>query len=485
MNAKPRIPKYVIIKNQLSEEIVKGVYAVGEAIPSDNELMRTLHVSKSTITQALKSLEAEGYISRQQGRGSFVLPRPQKKVTLSLYICPMEHGEEAFWTSLVQNFNQGRQDCQIFLTFLSNQTAPLRDILLQRFASGNAPDLFSLDGPDVPYWAYMDSLMPLDAYLPEEMLQSFIEPILQQGTFQGHLYHLGYTESSLCILYNKKLFASHGISVPETADEAWTWEEFTDVCSYLKRHSDLPYPLLMDSGRGLSPRQGEWLTYSGLPFIEQNNGRLFNPDFSRTEGYVNSPETVSAMNWLGELFHKYHYTHTENLSGLFPGNFAMSLSLPSAYFQTAKHEDSIGILPLPRARRAATPHGSWGLSMARQTKYPELCAEFLRYVFNFQNQLKISQYTGMPVIKEIYDAMESFHAVSGQTGILFSQLRNSSFTRPQTPAYPFFSKQFSYAYYNIALGADPQKEMDHLARLTDDHLYRHHYYRSKWNTSGL
>lgn len=476
MKSKPRIPKYMIIKNQILEDINQGVYAVGEAIPSDNELMRNLSVSKSTITQALKSLESEGYISRQQGRGSFVLPRPQSKVVLNLSICPMEHEEEQFWTSLVNEFNQTSQDFQISLTFLSNQNAPLRDILFQSFASGNAPDLFSLDGPDVPYWAYMNSLLPLDDYLPESFLGTFIEPILQQGTFRGHIYHLGYTESTLCILYNKELFSSLGIPVPKTLEEAWSWDEFTDICSYLKKHTSVPYPLLMDSGRGLSPRLGEWLTFSGLPFIYQNNGSLFSPDFSRTEGYINSPETVAAMEWLGNLFHKYHYTHTENISSSFPGSFAMSLSLPSAYFQAAKQCDTIGILPLPHARCTATPHGSWGLCMSRQTKYPELCAEFLKYVFNFQNQLKISRYTGMPVIKDIYDAMESFHAVSNQSNILFSQLRTCSFTRPQTPAYPFFSKQFSYAYYNIAQGDDPKKELDLLARLTDDHLYRHNYY---------
>lgn len=477
MNPKPRTPKYIAIKNQLLEDIKKGTYEVGEAIPSDNELMKSLNVSKSTITQALKSLEAEGYISRQQGRGSFVLPQQQQGITLSLLICPIEHEEEQFWTSLVQEFNRSREDFQISLSFLSNQTAPLRDILLQKFVSGNAPDLFSLDGPDVPYWAYMDSLMPLDHYLPEEMLQSFIEPIIQQGTFRNHLYHLGYTESSLCIIYNQTLFDTLGLSVPKSIEDAWSWEEFTEVCSFLKKRTLLPYPLLMDSGRGLSPRLGEWLTYSGLPFIEQNQGSLFNSDFTQTDGYLNSKETVAAMEWLGNLYHRYHYTHTENISNSFPSDFAMSLSLPSAYFQATKQCDSIGILPLPRAKTAATPHGSWGLCMARQTKYPELCAEFLRFVFNFQNQLKISKYTGMPVIKEIYDAMESFRAVPSYSNILFSQLRFSSFTRPQTPAYPFFSKQFSYAYYNIALGADPQKEMDLLARLVDDHLYRHNYYR--------
>ena len=71
--------------------------------------------------------------------------------------------------------------------------------------------------------------------------------------------------------------------------------------------------------------------------------------------------------------------------------------------------------------------------MSRQTQYPRECCEFIRYVFSLQNQLKISQLTGLPVLKEIYDVMDSFQAGSGNSNILFSQLRNTSFTRPQTP----------------------------------------------------
>lgn len=92
----------------------------------------------------------------------------------------------------------------------------------------------------------------------------------------------------------------------------------------------------MDSGRGLSPKSGEWNSYAGLPFIVQNNGSFFNDTLTATSGYINSPASVAAMNWLGELFHKYHYTHVEDLSADFPENFAMSLSLPSAYFQSQK-----------------------------------------------------------------------------------------------------------------------------------------------------
>lgn len=479
MQTSTRIPKYVVIKNALEEQILSGKYLPGEAIPSDNELMRTLNVSKSTITQALKNLETEGYIIRQQGKGSFVRDRKEEQIVLSLYLCPMEQDESLFWENLIAEFNQLDKGFHVQATFLSNEKAPLRDTLFQSFAGGNAPDIFALDGPDVAYWAYMNSLLPFDDYMDKTFLDSFLDPILMQGRFEGKLYHLGYTESTLCILYNKELFEALRIRIPRHLSEAWSWNEFLQICKTIRDKTNYAYPLLMDSGRGLSPKSGEWLSYSGLPFIVQNEGQLFNEDFTQTNGFINGEKSVAAMNWLGDLFHKYHYTHIENRSELFPGNFAMSLSLPSAYFQGIKQTDNIGIVPLPQGLKAATPHGSWGLCMSRQTHYPELCSQFIQYVFSFQNQLKISRYTGIPVLKEIYEVMDNFNAISNHTNILFSQLNHSSFLRPQTPAYPFFSKQFAYAYYNIAMGADAQAELDRLSRQVDDHLYRHNYYHTK------
>lgn len=471
-----RTPKYVTIKNSLIQKIESGCYQPGDTIPSDNELMRALNVSKSTITQALKNLETEGYIIRQQGKGSFVTDRSHKQIVLSIYLSPMEENEKQFWTSLIQDFNNSNQGFIVKETFLSNEKVPLRDSLLQSFTSGNAPDILSLDGPDVAYWAYMNSLLPFDDYMDKTFLNSFLRPILLQGRFRGKLCHLGYTESTLCILYNKELFHFLGIRVPTSIEDSWSWDEFLSICRLIRGKTSFLYPLLMDSGRGLSPKSGEWNSYSGIPFILQNNGKLFNNELTKTSGYINSAESIAAMNWLGNLFHKHKYTHVENISDHFPNNFAMSLSLPGAYFQSVKTNDNIGIIPLPHGIKTATPHGSWGLCMSSQTQHPQLCCQFIRYVFSLQNQLKISKLTGIPVLKEIYEVLDSFQTVSNNTNILFSQLRNSSYTRPQTPAYPFFSRQFAYAYYHIATGGNAKNELTHLAKQVDEHLFRHNYY---------
>lgn len=471
-----RMPKYMTIKSDLQNKIITGVYKPGDLIPSDNELMRSLNVSKSTITQALRQLESDGFITRQQGKGSFVTDRNTSKPSLSFYISPMDPEEQSFWKTLIDSFNEECPDVAVLPVFLSNDSAPVRDKLFQAFASGNAPDMITLDGPDMPYWVYMQSLLPLETYLDSDFTTSILDQIIRQGSYRGHLYHLGYTESSLCILYNKELFSSLGIIVPSSINDAWSWDAFFHACELIKKKTSYQYPLLMDSGKGISTLSGEWISYAGLTVIHQNGGTVFNPELTMSNGYVNSPATIQAMQWVGELFHKYHFTHMEMISEKLPDDFAMSLSLPSVYIQNRKRNDNIGIMPLPHGVLSASPRGSWGISVTRQAKNPEQCIRFIKYVFTIRNQIRLSKCTGMPVMKEIYEVMDSLEPSSVRPNILLDQLTNTSFFRPQTPAYPFFSSHFALASRNICMGCDVRTELNNLADLVDNHLTRHRYY---------
>ncbi|MCF0230118.1 MAG: GntR family transcriptional regulator [Parasporobacterium sp.] len=81
------IPKYLEVKNQLSEKIDDGVYPVGEMIPTENELMESFNVSRITIRRALAELEAEGYIYRLQGKGTFVKDEDRQQDLFILTSC--------------------------------------------------------------------------------------------------------------------------------------------------------------------------------------------------------------------------------------------------------------------------------------------------------------------------------------------------------------------------------------------------------------
>lgn len=55
------------------EEIASGRWPVGERIPTEAELVSTFGVGRNTVREALQSLVHAGLLSREQGRGTFVI----------------------------------------------------------------------------------------------------------------------------------------------------------------------------------------------------------------------------------------------------------------------------------------------------------------------------------------------------------------------------------------------------------------------------
>jgi GntR family transcriptional regulator of bglA len=64
--------KYEIVVNILEKEIIEGKYNVSKKLPTEEDLMRKLNVSKNTIRKAIDVLVGKGYIYRVQGSGVFL-----------------------------------------------------------------------------------------------------------------------------------------------------------------------------------------------------------------------------------------------------------------------------------------------------------------------------------------------------------------------------------------------------------------------------
>lgn len=74
MSAQHRVdlgPKHQKLKDYLLRMMQSGAIAPGEQLPSENLLALQHQVSRHTVRQALGALENEGWISREQGRGTF------------------------------------------------------------------------------------------------------------------------------------------------------------------------------------------------------------------------------------------------------------------------------------------------------------------------------------------------------------------------------------------------------------------------------
>ena len=68
-------PLYAELAESLRSNIESGVYAPGDRMPSEPTLCETTGYSRSTVRKALQLLVDEGYITKSQGKGTFVAER--------------------------------------------------------------------------------------------------------------------------------------------------------------------------------------------------------------------------------------------------------------------------------------------------------------------------------------------------------------------------------------------------------------------------
>lgn len=66
------VPMYFQIKQEIIKLIKNKTYCTGDQLPTELEFCEALDISRPTIRQAFQELIAEGYITRQKAKGTFV-----------------------------------------------------------------------------------------------------------------------------------------------------------------------------------------------------------------------------------------------------------------------------------------------------------------------------------------------------------------------------------------------------------------------------
>lgn len=65
-------PRYQQLKDLIIQRISSGDLQPSDRVPSENELVESMSVSRMTANRALRELNDEGYVDRVAGRGTFV-----------------------------------------------------------------------------------------------------------------------------------------------------------------------------------------------------------------------------------------------------------------------------------------------------------------------------------------------------------------------------------------------------------------------------
>lgn len=77
LNKNSPVPLYHQLAELIAADIRAGVYAAGDRIPSEHQLVAAHGIGRPTVRQALDSLVRRGVLSRRRGSGTFVAPQPE------------------------------------------------------------------------------------------------------------------------------------------------------------------------------------------------------------------------------------------------------------------------------------------------------------------------------------------------------------------------------------------------------------------------
>ena len=320
-----------------------------------------------------------------------------------------------------------------------------------------------MDGPTVSVYAANDIIIPLDDMFAKEDWDDFLDSTKNQGTYDGKIYAIGATESSVALYYNRDMLDEAGIKAPDKLEDAWTWSEFADVAGKLTKDGVMGTNIIMDKGEGLPYVLEQFWISNGTDFVSE--------DGSKADGYINSQAGVEAATFLNELIQN-GYANLDPIQKEFHNGRAATMlggSWEVATLEKDYPDLNWGVTYFPVADKGGTPTsptGDWAAAVTRDTQDREAVQEVMNYLFSEDNVTTYAKAISKPPTRQSsYEVLTEYNEYP--RSLFKEQLMETGHPRPRTPSYSVLSAGFSEAMVNIFTGVDPKEALDKVAEDTD------------------
>jgi multiple sugar transport system substrate-binding protein len=391
-------------------------------------------------------------------------------VTIDVWFHSGKGEEREVLDGQVEDFN-GMQD-EVQINAVQLPEGSYNDQVNSAALAGDLPCLLDFDGPFLYNYAWAGYLRPIDEYVSEDLKDDFLPSIIEQGTYAGKLYSLGTFDSGLSIWANRAYLEEAGVRVPESVDDAWTFDEFNQALEALQGLDQVEYAIDFKMNYGA----GEWFTYGFSPIVQGFGGDLIDrSDFQSADGVLNSQESVEAMQWFQSLFEDGYAKAQPGGDDDFYGSKITALSYVG-HWMWGPHSEGLGddlvLLPMPKwPAQPATGMGSWNWGITTNCADPDAAWAFLEYLIQSDQILRMTNANGaVPARVSAIDESE-LYAEGGALNIFVQQLQGGvAIPRPATPAYPAITSAFAEAVNNIVAGADVQEELDNAVEKIDQDI---------------
>ncbi|MGF1646416.1 MAG: ABC transporter substrate-binding protein [Kineosporiaceae bacterium] len=261
------------------------------------------------------------------------------------------------------------------------------DRLATQTAGGNAPDIIQMDYRFLTEYASREALLDLSPHQGEQLdVSGLTEAVADSGAVDGTLYAVPLGVTVLSVFLDTGDLTGAGVERPD--DTRWTWQDFAELSDQLSASRDADYWGVVDAG-GQEPAFEAFLLQRGRTLFDGAALGFDETDlvawWEIWEGLQESggapPPDVSSAD-----------QNTAETSGLTTDQAAMLIGLTSRYGGFADANPTpLELLRIPgdSERSGTYLKPSMFLSGAASTEHPEVVAEFIDFMVNDPEAVRI------------------------------------------------------------------------------------------------
>lgn len=301
--------------------------------------------------------------------------------------------------------------------------------LLTSAAGADLPDAARIDIIWTSQLAKLGILVQQDQLAGFSALQSQVfKGPLSTATYNGHYFALPLDTNTKILFYNQALFAKAGISGPPTS--------MTDMVQDIAK---------LSSGSGKSAVYGYALggfdLWNAIPWINSAGGSLLSPDMTKASGYLNSPETIAAVQQLATMASQHQISGFNNgdmstSDGFAKGKYAMIDDGPwmdpifAGQYPNFKY--SKALWPAGTAGSVQVVGGENIAIFNTDQAHQDAAWKFEQFMLSPATQIAMAKVGQMPVLNNISNDPQIQQL--GNMSLFLEQLKTSA-SRPSIPQY--------------------------------------------------
>ena len=317
-----------------------------------------------------------------------------------------------------------------------------------------------LDSAWVPEYQKMGILVPLNQEMSDfqDVSDGLLESAMTTAQIGGDSYGLALNTNTKILYYNTGAFEKAGLKAPATM------KEFAEDCKKLSGKNDAGQQVWGYDEPGLAG-------WNLCPFIWSMGGSLTNEDQTKATGYLNSKETVAAIQMLADLYKDQAITGWNSgdipmTDGFGTGRYMMLLEGPWKVSELA------GAYPEFEYATAPVPAGDGGsisvlggedIGMFK-TANKDAAWKFMKFMTGEYAQEEMAKCGQIPCNKE---ALESDTVKKADFAPYIEQLKTAK-SRPTVASWSEIDSELTASVTAVMNGEKTAQEaMDDLAKKVD------------------